>query len=375
MGRPNYKQLLSQTTRDFKETLWDFVTGQSWRGMVFIISATLIVGTVGFFIVGAPHVNPIDALYMTVITMSTVGFGEVIPEPNAAQRLFTIAFTVIGVVVYSLSFARISAAMVEGRIQAVLGSRRMQMRIDQLKDHIILCGFGRFGQITGAEFAAKDIPVVALDVDEAVIIDAETHGLLAIVADATEEESLERAGIQRARALCCALPTDAENVYTILTARELRPDLPITALARDRKAESKLIAAGASDVISPYTIGARHMARQIMSPHVARVVDLASRGAERRKKRGVFMEELRVQAGSRLDGVTLRDSPIRQEFNVMVVALIDSDGEAIFNPGPDCTIEAGSVLVSVGADEGLLQLAIATGNAPAGSPEGDGDGE
>lgn len=238
----------------------------------------------------------------------------------------------------------------------------MQSRIDQLRDHIVLCGFGRFGQITGAEFAAKGIPVVALDVDQEVITDAEEHGLLAIVADATEEESLERAGIHRARALCCALPTDAENVYTILTARELAPDLPITALARDRKAENKLIAAGANDVISPYTIGARHMARQVMSPHVAKVVNLASRGAERRKKSGVFMEELRVQPGSRLEGVTLRESPIRQEFNVMVVAIIEPDGEAVFNPGPDCELHAGTVLVGVGGDEGLLQLTEATGN-------------
>ncbi|MDJ0975828.1 MAG: NAD-binding protein [Planctomycetota bacterium] len=353
MPQSRYRQLLKETTRDFREAVWDWLTGQSWRAFIVIITSTVIVGTIGYYLV-EPGASMLDALYMALITMSTVGYGDV--TSTDAGKLFTIFYLVLGVGVFSLSLSRIAAAMVEGRIQAVLGRRRTQMKVNQLKDHIVLCGYGRFGQITAAEFQAKRIPLVALDVDPEVIKDAEEHGILGLVADATEEESLVRAGLERARALCCALPTDAENVYTILTAKDIRPDLSITALARDRKAERKLLFAGAQDVISPYTIGARHMARQVMSPHVAKVVDLGSRGAERRAKGGVYMEEVLIGADSPLVNTSLKESPIRKDFNVMVVAIVGHDGKATFNPGPNHVMNANDVLVSVGGDEGLRQL-------------------
>lgn len=366
MPQVRYRHLLKETTREFREAVWDWLTGQSWRAFVVIIALTILIGTLGYWML-EPDISVLDALYMSLITMSTVGYGD--ETVTDEGKLFTIFYLILGVGVFSLSLSRIAAAMVEGRIQAVLGRRRTQMKINQLTDHIVLCGLGRFGQITAAEFRAKKIPVVALDVDPEVIKDAEEHGILGLVADATEEESLVRAGLERARALCCALPTDAENVYTILTAKDIRPDLSITALARDRKAERKLRFAGAQDVISPYTIGARHMARQVMSPHVAKVVNLGSRGAERRAKGGVFMEEVLIAPASSLVGASLKDSPIRKAFNVMVVAIVGQDGKATFNPGPDHVMKANDVLVSVGGDEGLRKLEDVAGFHPE-VPEG-----
>jgi len=327
--------------------------------MALAVVAVILFGTVGYWIVGAGEVGPLDALYMALITVSTVGYGDVV-DTNAGH-LFTVVYIVIGVGVFSLTISTLAAALVAGRVGEVIGRRRMEREIRTLQDHLVLCGYGRFGQITGAEIVGKGIPLVVIDSAGDVIDLAEGHGVLGVLGDATEEEALEKAGIARARALLCTLPSDAENVYVILNARELRPDLPIVALARDRRAESKLLRAGANYVVSPYSIGATHMARQILSPNLAQVFNLAAAGGEDGLKQvGVQLDEFAIRPGSALIGLKLRDSPVRRDFGVMLVAVIDKEGERHFNPGPDLVLQDGSVLVAIGPTDGLDRLRDAT---------------
>jgi voltage-gated potassium channel len=330
-----------------------WLTSRSPRSMGMAVVGVILLGALGYMVIGG--LGPVDALYMAIITMSTVGYGDL--APDTVGRIFTIIYLVVGVGVFSLALSTLASALVAGRVHEVLGRRRMEQRIQQLRKHLVLCGFGRFGQITAHEVAERGVDLVVIDFDPARLEEAEGAGLLGLLGDATEEETLEKAGLRHARALLCTLPTDAENVYTILNAREVRPDIPIVALARDRRAESKLLRAGANYVVSPYSIGASHMARQILSPNVAQVFGLAAAGGEGGLKQvGVEMDEFAVGAGSRLAGMALRDSPIRREFGVMIVAVIEPDGTRRFNPHPDIVLQEGAVLVSIGSPEGLVRL-------------------
>lgn len=330
-----------------------WLTSLTPRSLAFAVVSLLTIGTVGYWLVGAGSI--VDALYMAVITMSTVGYGDLVDTP--AGRLFNTIYIIMSVGVFSLTLSTLASALVAGRVHEVIGRRRMERQIQELSDHLVLCGFGRFGQITATEIGEKDATLVVVDIDGQRVDEADDQGFLAVHGDATEEESLERAGLPRAGALLCTLPTDAENVYAILNAREVRPDIPIVALARDRRAESKLLRAGANYVVSPYSIGATHMARQILSPNLAQVLNFAASGGEDGLKQvGVQLDEFPVGPGSSLIGVALKNSPIRRDFGVMLVAVIASDGSRQFNPGPDVVIGDGSVLVSIGPPEGLEKL-------------------
>jgi voltage-gated potassium channel len=342
-----------RTLRQFTERLWDSISRHRGLLVLTAIGGTLLVGTVGYMVLGG--LGPLDALYMAVITISTVGYGDLV-DSNLG-RIFTIGYIALGVVVASTTFSVVAASFVEGRLRDVLGRRLMARKIDDLEDHVILCGYGRFGQLTAAELSQAATPFVVLDRDPAQIAMAESHGDLAMLVDATEEDALTRAGIARAKGLLLTLPTDAENVYVILNAREhkpLRKGFCIVALARDRSADRKLRMAGATHVVSPYAIGSKHMARQITSPHLAQVMSMATEG-EGLEKVGVGMHEFAVGAGSTLIGQSLRESPVRREFGVIVVAVVHR-GDAQFNPGPDYVVAEGDVLIAVGPRDGLARL-------------------
>ena len=340
-----------------------WLTSRTPRAMALAVVGVVIFGTIGYMIVGG--IGPIDALYMALITVSTVGYGDLAEGTGA--RIFTIVYVIMGVGVFSLTLSTLASALVAGRVHEVLGRRRMERQIKQLRNHLILCGYGRFGQITGREIIGKGVDLVIIDVDPKRMEEADEAGMLAVLGDATEEESLEKAGIAHARALLCTLPSDAENVYAILNAREMRPEIPIVALARDRRAESKLLRAGANYVVSPYSIGATHMARQILSPNLAQVFGLAAAaGEDGLKQVGVQLDEFSIGAGSALIGQTLKEAPIRREYGVMLVAIIQSSGTRVFNPGPDLVLEEGAVLVSIGPVAGLEKLRdICAGPPPA----------
>ncbi len=360
MWRRDRKQQDYIERMGFGSKVLDWLTSRSPRAMGYTVLVVILVGTVGFWLVSkldsdAKDIDMIEALYMAVITVSTVGYGDLVG--TRAEYIFATIYIILGVAVVSLTISTLAAALVAGRISEVFGRRRMERQISTLKDHLILCGFGRIGQLTGRQIHAKGVPLVVVDTDAARIDEADDDGMLGIVHDATEEDALQKAGIDSARAILCSLPSDADNVYTILSARELRPDILIVAMSRAPGADRKLRVAGADHVVSPYTIGAQHMAREIISPTLARVMNLATNDPSEGGHGGVGLEEFPLEPGSPLIGLALKESPIRRDFGVMLVAVVDASGDQHFNPGPDLVMEEDAVLVAIGPPEGLSKLA------------------
>jgi len=342
--------------------LLTWLTARSPAHMLAAVGGVIVFGAVGYMAVGG--VGPVDGLYMAIITASTVGYEDVVDTD--AGRLWSSFYIIIGVGVVSLTISAFAAALVAGRVGEIFRGRRMEKMVETLSEHLVICGFGRFGQIASREIMEKGIPLVVVDKDPDRVQEAEEQGLYAIHGDATEQETLEKAGIDRARGLLCALPTDAENVYAILTAREARRGgIMVVALARDRSAEKKLAFAGADHVISPYSIGAHYMARTVVSPHLAQVFNLAAGAEAGLEQVGVRLDEFPVEPGSSLIGMSLRESPIRSQFGMMLVAVIDPDGTRHFNPGPDVVMQENAVLVSIGPADGLEKLrAACDGESP-----------
>jgi voltage-gated potassium channel len=309
----------------------------------------LAVGTAGYMTI--TDLGFTDALYMTVITLTTVGYREVAPLGPGGQY-FTMALLVtgLGVVIYSATL--LARDLIEGELQRGFGRRRVQRAIEKASGHIVVCGFGRMGRMVCKELLAKPAEFVVVDRDAAMLHLAEAEGHLCIAGDATEDAVLEAAGITRARGLVAALSTDADNVYVVLSARELNPNLLIVARAEDDRSERKLLHAGATRVVSPYAIGGHRMAHALLRPTVLDVIDLAthSSGLE------LQIEEVEVTAGSFCDGVTLADSGLREATGLIVIAVRKPDADTTFNPTADTPIAAGDRLVLMGQAGGLRDV-------------------
>jgi len=292
-----------------------------------------------------------DALYMTVITLTTVGYHEVQPLGRAGQY-FTMALLIggLGIVFYSATL--VARELIEGELQRVFGRRKVQRQIAQMRDHVIVCGFGRMGRIVCKELAAKPTPFVVVDRDGEALRHAEAEGYPCLEGDATEDAVLVSAGIDRAQGLVAALSKDADNVYVVLTARELSASLLIVARAEDERSERKLLHAGATRVISPYVIGGSRMAHALLRPAVLDVIDLAThyRSIE------LQIEEVQVMPGGFCDGATLAQSGIRESLGLIVIAIKRPNGEMLFNPPADARIEASDRLVLMGQTGSLREI-------------------
>jgi voltage-gated potassium channel len=307
------------------------------------------VGTAGYMTI--TDLGFTDALYMTVITLTTVGYREVAPLGPAGQY-FTMALLVcgLGIVIYSATL--VARDVIEGELQRGFGRRRVQRAIEKAHGHIVVCGYGRMGRIVCKELLAKPAEFVVVDRDAEMLRLAEADGHLCVEGDATEDAVLEAAGITRARGLVAALSTDADNVYVVLSARELNPNLLIVARAEDDRSERKLLHAGATRVVSPYAIGGHRMAHALLRPTVLDVIDLAthSHGLE------LQIEEVEVTAGSFCDGVSLRDSGLREAAGLIVIAVRSPDGNTTFNPSADTSIATGDRLVLMGQAASLREV-------------------
>ncbi len=315
-------------------------------GLLVLISC---IGVAGYMML--TDMSFMDAFYMTAITLSTVGYREVAPLTPAAQ-LFTIGliFTGLGVVLYGASL--VAGDVIEGRLQRVLGRRRVERQIEHLADHYIVCGFGRMGRIVCKELAAKPVPFVVVDRDPEALKRADEDGCLSVDGDATEDHVLQHAGIARARGLVSALSRDEDNVYVVLSARQLNPDLLIVARAEDERSESKLTHAGATRVVSPYVLGGSRMAGALLRPAVIDVIDLATHHRSIELK----IEEFAVTSGVFTAGGTLRDSGLREELGLIVIAIKKSTGEMVYNPAAEAGIDPGDSLVVMGPAASLQQL-------------------
>ena len=320
-----------------------------WRSLlraVGLLVTVLAAGTVGYLLLG---LSALDALYQSVTTVTTVGFREV-GEPTAGFRVFTIVLVLLGAgsVLYALGV--LLESLVEGRITERFARRRMQRHIDSLHDHVVVCGWGRVGRvINGALVGSGGRTVVVVDRDPTRV--ASVAGLV-VEGDATDQDVLRRAGIERADALVIALDTDADNVYVTLSARALRPDLFIVARARVESAEALLTQAGADRVVNPQAIGGARMAALVDQPHVADFLDVAMHDAGLAFR----LAELTVAAGTPVAGRSLRDAHLRDATGALVLAVRDADGGFRPNPDPSQIMEIGEVLIAIGTEAQLGAL-------------------
>ena len=313
-----------------------------------ILMALLVLGSLGF--VWLEGWNFFDALYMTVTTLTTLGGGEVHPLSKLG-RVYTMVLILAGMGVLLYIVTSLARVVVEGEIREALGRRKLVKQIKGLKDHYIICGFGRIGEIIARQLKERGIPLVIVENKPENLSRLEESGYYFVAGDATREEVLQEAGIERARGLVAVVSSDADNVYIVLTARSLNPDLYIVARAEESGAEKKLLRAGADRVESPYEMGGRKMAHAILRPTVTTFMELAmTEGVE------WSMEEVRVGEGSALAGVALKDSGIRQKLDLILVAIKRADGEMLFNPTLETPILAGDTLIALGLRKNLEAL-------------------
>ena len=312
------------------------------------LAAIFVGGTWGYMKLAGLNLR--DALYQTVITITTVGYNDLVQDP--AYRPFTTLLAAIGAANMTILLSLLTVFLVEEQVFSAFGRRKMQKQVDSLKEHVILCGYGNFGRAATVELQAHAVPYVVIESSPEKAEAGRDAGHPILGLDATQEESLVRAGVERAEALLTTLGTDADNVYVTLTAKQRNPKILVIALARDERAESKLRAAGADRVISPYQLGGSRMARIVRHPTVADFLDMAT-GAN---PLDFFMEQQEVREGSRLAGHSLRDAPIRGELGITVIAVQRPDGAMLTNPAPDTMLNEGDVLVSLGPREALRKL-------------------
>jgi len=339
--------------RVFREMDWPVFAGRlcgvSARFRLLLATLALLsvffAGAAGYMIIEerATGERPafIDAAYMTVITLSTVGYGEVW-ELSRAGRLWTIAVIVFGIVTVSYALTSLVTVVISGELRSLREKKKMDKTIGHLRNHVIVCGYGRMGALVVDELRRRKVPVVVVESQPATEVDLREIGVAFVIGDATEETALLHAGLKQARALVTCLPTDADNVFITLTAHTLRPDLIIVPRAEQVATEAKLKRAGATRVVCPQTIGAMKITDILTRPTVVDFVEVANKGVD------LEMDEYVVSDGSPLVGMSLRDAHVRRHTGATVVAIKRADGETLVSPDPDSVVESRDTLILIG---------------------------
>ncbi len=320
--------------------------GDELRVTAVSLAALLVGGTLAFWIAGWPDWSVFDALYMTVITVTTVGYREVHPL-GFAGRIVSMIVILGGVGTAIYVTGNFAEAVIGGR---VFWRRRVLGKIRRLSNHYIVCGFGRVGRAIARELEEQGKAFVVIDREQMPI----GNELPLVVGDATDDSVLEQAGIRRAKALVTVLGSDAENIYTVLAARSMCPELFIVSRCGEDRGARKLEAAGADRVLNPYERGGTILAQIMLRPKVVDFLEEIARGSGLE----IHLEELPVAATSDLVGISLRESPIRRELDIIIAAIIKSSGAYRFNPSPDEMIEAGDILIAMGSPAALDELAL-----------------
>ena len=327
--------------------------------LISILLSMILVfcGTLGYVLIEGW--NPLDALYMTIITLATVGYGEVHAVSRVGQ-LYTMVLIITGVGFFLYVAGAVIQFMVEGRVRALMGRRRLDRKIARLKNHYIVCGYGRIGKVICEKLRRENIDLVIIDKRIDLVDTFESLGMVYICGDAGDEATLEKAGLHRAKALIAALATDTDNVFLVLSARQLAPNLKIIARAGNEASKRKLAAAGANTVEAPYETGAATMAQRIIRPTVTNFLDLAL--AHHHKD--IQMEEIPVSQDSPLKEVMLKDSGIRQKYNLIIIAIKKADDRMLFNPSFEARLYPGDTVLAVGEPANLKKLEAELNPAP-----------
>jgi voltage-gated potassium channel len=315
--------------------------------------AAVAFGTVVFHLLEGWSI--LDSLYVTVQTVTTVGFGDLTPQTTAG-RAFSTVFMMLGVGIVLYALTSTVQSIVHSELFAKYGHSR---KMSKLRDHFIICGAGRVGSHLIRSLQTIEQPFLVLESDQRKVEALADAGIAVLVRDATLEESLRDAGVEHARGLATCLPDDADNVYVVLTARDLNPGIHIVARAAEESAESKLIRAGANRVVAPTIIGGHRMAMALTKPAVGDFLDSVTANHLE-----LGFEQLEVETVSNLVGRKLSETVIRSELNIVVVSIRRNNGEIIFNPSGETKIEGGDMLIAIGNAESLTRLnALARGRA------------
>ncbi len=323
---------------------------QAYREILFaslFLVLWLVIGTLGYTII--EDWTLMDGLYMRFITLTTIGFGEV-KTLSTVGRVFTILIAFVGIGSVAFVAARSAQLLLAGQL---LRQRQIARRIRHMHDHYIICGFGRIGRRIAEDLQHAGKAFVVIDLDEERIAALQEAGVPAILGDAEDEETLRKAGIEQAQGLITLLHEDSDNVFVTLVARELNPNLFILARTNETKNRRRLLQAGAHKVVAPSDVGADRMAQVILRPNVDRVMAQVLKASSL----SLQMDEVKVEADAPLAGKSLAESQFRQQFDVVVIAIIKgASGEMAFNPGPNHQIEAGDILIVLGSQEMISRL-------------------
>jgi voltage-gated potassium channel len=318
--------------------------------LLLVVVGLMLTGTFGYWLI-EPEYTLFDGLYMTVITLTTVGYAEVRPL-SAAGRLFTIALLLGGGAAFIYAVTEVVRGVVGGEIRELRERQRMERNLAGMKNHTIVCGFGRMGRYVCREFSQQKLPFVVIDRQAKAVREfQEPHGL-AVVGDATSDDVLRRAGVDRARALVTVAASDADNLYITMSARLLNESLYIVARAEGEQAEQKLLRAGANRVVAPYAIGGSKMAHAVLRPAVVDFIELATKTEHLELQ----IEETVIRPGSRLVGKTLSDSRVRQDLGLIILAIKKAGGPMVYTPPGEAVMDAHDTLISLGRRQQLDQL-------------------
>ena len=304
-----------------------------------LIFLVISFGTLGYMSIEGWSL--LDSLYMTIITLASVGYKEV-HDLSFNGKMFTIVLIIggVGTVAYALTAG--AKIILEGELLDVFGTRRLEKKIKELKDHYIICGYGRMGKIICRELQEKHMNFVVIEKEPA--LSPEKEDMLIVKGDATRDEVLKEVHIEKAKGLISVLPTDAENLFVVLSARGLNPSLSIVARAGEEGSEQKLMRAGADKVVSPYHIGGLRIAHTVLKPAVVDFIEFATKSGNI----DLQMEEIAIQEASRLSGLSLDECGIGRELGIIIVAIKKTGGELKFNPTFRSTIETGDTLIALG---------------------------
>ncbi len=308
-----------------------------------------VVSTVGFMLIEGWPLG--ESFFMSVITISTVGYGEVRPLSTGGRLFATfVIFSGLGIAAYTS--AKLGQMILEGELFGELGRRRMQREIDKLENHFIVCGFGRVGKPVAEGLSRAGEGLCIIDASSENEEEFGAAHLLYLIGDATDEEILRAAGVERARTVLALLPSDPDNLYLTITAKGLNRRATVIARANDQKAELKLKRGGADKVVSPYEIAGSRVLQAALKPTVVEVMELATH----REHLDLSMEEVLVSEASPLNGPSIAKAGIRNEYGVIIVAIKRGNGDMIFNPAADVRIQSRDTLVTLGPKDALLRL-------------------